>query len=49
MRKSATIADREKDYGRSVFDAHICLAEIGTAHMGAGFGTVLMRAILPAG
>ena len=31
----------------SVFDAHTyqCLAEIGTSHMGAGFGTVLMRAI----
>jgi formate-nitrite transporter family protein len=31
----------------SVFDAHTyrCLAEIGTSHLGAGFGTVLMRAI----
>jgi len=31
----------------SVFDAHTyqCLAEIGMSHMGAGFGTVLMRAI----
>jgi formate-nitrite transporter family protein len=31
-----------------VFDAHTyrCLAEIGSAHIGAGFGTVLMRAIL---
>jgi len=30
-----------------VFDAHIyqCLTEIGAAHIGAGFGTVLMRAI----
>lgn len=31
----------------SVFDAHTyqCLAEIGASHIGAGFGTVLMRAI----
>jgi formate-nitrite transporter family protein len=31
----------------SVFDAHTyqCLAEIGTSRMGAGFGTVRMRAI----
>ena len=30
-----------------VFDSHIqrCLTEIGLAHMGAGFGTVLVRAI----
>jgi formate-nitrite transporter family protein len=31
----------------SVFDAHTyqCLAQIGSEHLGAGFGTVLMRAI----
>ncbi len=30
-----------------IFDAHVqqCLTEIGTSHLGAGFGTVLVRAI----